>query len=167
MSTQVRVGIFTILAIVGFFVTYYFITNLAMRNSGYQIAVHFKDVGGLQQGSTVLLSGVAIGEVDDVNLFPDQTAEAICTIEPGNAIDRDSLFVVATTFTGQTTLSIEPPRVRVAARILPEHPLPEDEQPWGTLPPTLQDLISAGRSSTASCRHSWTSSARSPATPIA
>jgi ABC-type transporter Mla subunit MlaD len=145
MNTQVRVGIFTVLAIVGIFVTYYFITNFSLRHTGYDIGIHFHDVGGLQEGSSVMLSGVQVGEVTTVELLPDQTVEVICTINPGNAVERDSLFMVSITFTGETTLNITPPHVRIADRILPQYPLPEDEQPWGRLPPTLTDLVTAGQ----------------------
>src|SRR5580658_4553420 len=117
MNTQVRVGIFTVLAIVGIFVTYYFITNFSLRHTGYDIGIHFHDVGGLQEGSSVMLSGVQVGEVTTVELLPDQTVEVICTINPGNAVERDSLFMVSITFTGETTLNITPPHVRIADRI--------------------------------------------------
>lgn len=145
MSTQARVGIFTLLALAGVFAAYYFITNYALSHNGYQIGIRFHDVGGLQDGSTVLLSGVAVGEVTGVDLLPDQTVEVTCTINKGVVIYRDSLFVVAITITGATTLTIEPPLTRQAALILPAQVLPVDEQPWGTLPPTLTDLISAGQ----------------------
>lgn len=145
MSTKARVGIFTLLALAGVFAVYYFITNFALTHNGYEIGVRFHNVGGLQEGSTVLLSGVTVGEVTSIDLLPDQTVEVTCTINNGVAIYRDSLFVVAITITGATTLTIEPPMVRQAALILPQQPLPLDQQPWGTLPPTLADLISAGQ----------------------
>lgn len=145
MTTNVRVGIFTVLALIGIFAAYYFITNFALRHGGFQLGVHFHDVGGLQEGSSVLLSGVEVGEVTTVALLPDQTVDVICTINPGNKIYRDSTFVVAITITGATTLTIEPPIRKEVAMILPDHLLPIDEQPWGTLPPTLTDLVSAGQ----------------------
>jgi ABC-type transporter Mla subunit MlaD len=145
MSTQARVGIFTLLTLIGVFATYYFITNFALRHSGYQIGVHFHDVGGLQEGSSVLLSGVQIGEVTAVQLLPDETVEVICTINPGNVIYRDSVFTVAITITGATTLTIKPPVVHQVAMVLPQKPLPIERQPWGGLPPSLTDLVSAGQ----------------------
>jgi ABC-type transporter Mla subunit MlaD len=145
MSTQAKVGIFTLLTLIGVFATYYFITNFALRHSGYQIGVHFHDVGGLQEGSSVLLSGVQIGEVTAVQLLPDETVEVICTINPGNVIYRDSVFTVAITITGATTLTIKPPAVHEVAMVLPEKPLPIEQQPWGGLPPSLTDLVSAGQ----------------------
>lgn len=145
MTTQARVGIFTLLALGGIFFAYYFVTNFALRHSGYDLGVHFHNVGGLQEGSSVLISGVQVGEVTSVQLLPDQTVDVISTINPGNHVYRNSTFVVAITITGATTLTIEPPPVKLDAMILPEHPLPVAQQPWGTLPPTLTDLVSAGQ----------------------
>jgi ABC-type transporter Mla subunit MlaD len=145
MTTQARVGIFTLLALGGIFFAYYFVTNFALRHAGYDLGVHFHNVGGLQEGSSVLISGVQVGEVTSVTLLPDQTVDVISTINPGNHVYRDSAFVVAITITGATTLTIEPPARKLDAMVLPEHPLPIAEQPWGTLPPTLTDLVSAGQ----------------------
>ena len=145
MSTQARVGIFAILTVIGIFAAYYFITNFALRHSGYQIGIRFHDVGGLQEGSSVLVSGVQVGDVTTVELLPDQTVEVVCTINQGVAVYKDSIFVVAVTITGSTTLTIEPPLRKEVAMELPQQPLPLDQQPWGTLPPTLTDLISAGQ----------------------
>jgi len=124
MTTQARVGIFTLLALGGIFFAYYFVTNFALRHSGYDLGVHFHNVGGLQEGSSVLISGVQVGEVTSVRLLPDQTVDVICTINPGNQVYRNSVFVVAITITGATTLTIQPPVHKDVAMILPEHPLP-------------------------------------------
>jgi phospholipid/cholesterol/gamma-HCH transport system substrate-binding protein len=145
VSTRARVGIFALLALIGAFAAYYFITNLGLRSSGYQIGIRFRDVGGLQEGSTVLLSGVEVGEVTSVALLPDESVEVICTIRRGNHLYRHSGYSVATTLTGSTTLAVTLPRHRDADDVLPERVLPEDEQPWGTLPPTIADLVSAGQ----------------------
>jgi phospholipid/cholesterol/gamma-HCH transport system substrate-binding protein len=145
MTTQVRVGIFTLLALLGVFLAYYFITNFALEHNGYRIGVRFHDVGGLQEGSTVLLSGVEIGEVESVALLPDENVEVICTIQPGNVIYRHSTFSVAVTLTGSTTLAIQLPKHRYREDILPQYVLPEEDQPWGTLPPTIADLVSEGQ----------------------
>lgn len=146
MTTQARVGVFTLLALAGIFAVYYFVSSFALRHSGYQIGVRFHDVGGLQEGSSVLLSGVQVGEVTAVRLLPDQTVDVDCTINAGNTIYRDSVFMVAITFTGQTTLTITPPAVKLVAMAMPlNHELPENQQPWGGLPPTLTDLVSAGQ----------------------
>ncbi|HXW76865.1 MAG TPA: hypothetical protein VEJ20_05580, partial [Candidatus Eremiobacteraceae bacterium] len=97
------------------------------------------------EGSTVLLSGVVIGEVTSVSLLPDDNVEVICTIAAGNPIYRHSVFAATSTLTGSTTLAITLPPHRSRGDILPQTVLPEDQQPWGTLPPTIADLVSSGQ----------------------
>jgi ABC-type transporter Mla subunit MlaD len=137
----VRVGIFAILALLGIGVVYYFVTNVMLRRSGYEVYVHFRDVGGLQEGNTVQVAGVNAGLVTKVELLPDQTVDVICTIQPGITIYRQSQFVVTTTITGQGTLSIIPPSQLAFATPLAAGPQPESQQPWGRVPPTLQELM--------------------------
>ena len=148
MSTAFRVGVFAIAAVVGIFVVWYVLNNYALRRNGYQIAIHFRNVVGLQPGSSVQLAGVDIGVVDDIKLQPDQTASVYCSIQSGYTIYRGSVFTVTQTLTGaQSTLTILPPGPGelAAAAPLPKHPLPEAEQPEGTVPLTIADLVSEGQ----------------------
>jgi phospholipid/cholesterol/gamma-HCH transport system substrate-binding protein len=138
---QVRVGIFTVLALLGAFVVVAVISNLGLKTHGYQIAVHFVDVGGLQEGATVLLSGVPVGEVTKIDLLPDQTVDVISTIDKDKVILKGSTFTVATSLTGQATLVIKPPRDYALAEPMQRGVPPEFEQPWGVLPASIADLI--------------------------
>lgn len=146
MSQQFKVGVFALLTVFGIFAVYYVLSNLGLRSRGYQIAVHFKNVAGLQEGSSVELSGVEVGIVDSVTLFPDQTAQVVATIRPGVVIYRGSRFAVATSLTGQTTLTITGP-TDLAGAVPMEHGIPpEDRQPVGRIPATLADLAEQGAS---------------------
>ncbi|HXM18989.1 MAG TPA: MlaD family protein [Candidatus Tumulicola sp.] len=138
---QIRVGIFTVLALLGAFVVIVVVSNLGLKARGYQIAVHFVDVGGLQEGATVLLSGVTVGEVTKIVLLPDQTVDVIATIDKNKVILKGSQFLIATSLTGQATLLIRPPRDYVAAEPMAHGVPPEFEQPWGALPATIADLV--------------------------
>jgi phospholipid/cholesterol/gamma-HCH transport system substrate-binding protein len=113
-----------------------------LKARGYQIGVHFADVGGLQEGATVLLSGVPAGEVTKIQLFPDQTVDVIATIDKDKVILKGSTFVVATSLTGQATLVIKPPRDYQTAEVMVHGVPPEFEQPWGVLPASIADLVS-------------------------
>jgi phospholipid/cholesterol/gamma-HCH transport system substrate-binding protein len=146
MSQQVKVGVFALATIAGIFATYYLLTNFSLKHSGYTIAVHFRDVGGLQPGSSVQLSGVIVGTVSEVRLLPDQTVDVICTIVPETLVYRDSRFLVATTLTGQATLVITPPHPILSTSV-PLQPgiLPEEQQPVGVLPPSITDLAAQGQ----------------------
>ena len=91
------------------------------------------------------LAGVDIGTVDKIRLLPDQTASVICSINGDNTVYRGSTFTVATTLTGQSTLTIFPPADLSSAVPLPRRVLPEGEQPEGVVPPTIADLVSEGQ----------------------
>ncbi len=146
MSQQAKVGLFALLTVIGIFVAYYVLSNYRLSHGGYTIAVHFRDVGGLQPGSSVQLSGVIVGTVSEVKLLPDQTVDVICTIQPGATIYRGSSFLVTTTLTGQATLVVTPPRPLGNAVALTRGILPEEQQPQGTLPPSITDLATQGQS---------------------
>ena len=61
-AQQVRVGIFTLLALASAAIVVIYVSDIGLRARGYPIAIHFKDVGGLQEGASVLVSGVAVGD---------------------------------------------------------------------------------------------------------
>lgn len=143
MSTQVKVGLFTLFALAGVFAVYYVLENF--QHSGYQIGVHFENTAGLQVGSAVQLAGVDVGVVTDIRLLPDQTAAVICNINEHNTIYRESRFIITTTLTGQSSVQIYPPKILADATPLPRQILPEQQMPVGYLPPTLADLAAAGQ----------------------
>ena len=143
MSTQVKVGLFTLFALAGIVAVYYMLSNF--QHTGYQMAVHFQNTNGLQVGSAVQLAGVDVGAVTDIQLLPDQTAAVICNINEKNTIYRESTFIITTTLTGQSSVQIYPPKNLADATPLPHRILPEEQMPNGTLPPSLADLAAAGQ----------------------
>ncbi len=144
MSTAFKVGVFALATVIAVFIVWAVLGNYSLRHNSYQIGIHFTNVAGLQVGSSVQLAGVDIGIVDDIKLLSDQTALVICTVNGDNVIYRESVFTVATTLTGSSTLTIFPPTNLASAHPLPRHILPESEQPVGTVPPTIADLVSEG-----------------------
>ncbi len=146
MSTAFRVGVFAVFTVLGIFVIWYVLSNFSYRTGSYQMAVHFRNVVGLQPGSSVQLAGVDIGIIDDIKLLPDQTAEVICSIHKENTLYRGSIFTVTQTLTGaQSTLTIIPPTDLATAVPLPKRILPQMQQPEGTVPTTIADLVNQGQ----------------------
>lgn len=146
MSTQFRVGIFAVVTVIALFVAWYVLSNFSLHRNAYQTAFHFRNVSGLQEGATVQLSGVVIGEVDRIQLLDDQTVEVFCTVAGDKTLYRGSTILVTTSLTGQSTLAIIPPANLAAAQPLPKGVLPLDQQPQGTLPPSITDLAAEGQS---------------------
>ena len=132
MSTAFKVGVFVVFGVIAVFVVWAVLGNFSLHRNSYQTAIHFKNVVGLQAGSSVQIAGVDIGVVDSVKLNPDQTATVICSIDGDKTLYRGSIFTVAPTLTGaQSTLTIIPPPDLATAVPLPKRALPEGQQPEG------------------------------------
>lgn len=141
-AQQIRVGIFTLLALAATAVVIIYISDIGLRARGYPIAIHFRDVGSLQEGASVMVSGVIVGDVQKIRLLPDQTVLAVAVINKGTKVYRESRFIVSSTLTGQSTLAIKaPPDVATATPLEPGVPDDPNKAPWGVLPPTIGDLV--------------------------
>lgn len=147
MSRQAIVGAFTIGALVALFAIFYVLANLGTQGR-YRVGVHFKSAQGLHKGALVYESGVNVGIVDATILQPDDfTVEVILAINNNVDIARDARFIVSNPITGDVTLEIVPPRNEngVSLAILPREILPIDQQPQGTNPPSITDLLEQGQ----------------------
>jgi len=136
---QMRVGVFAMLALAALIAVYLVLSHFVMRHNSYTIAVHFRNLAGLQEGSNVQLAGVTVGTVNELRLLPDQTVTAVCSIEPKTKIFRQSQFLVTSTLTGAATLSVTPPRDLSTATLIASGVPPEGQQPWGGVPPSFND----------------------------
>jgi ABC-type transporter Mla subunit MlaD len=158
MNRQAIVGLFTILGLLGLFVIFFVLTNI--NTSGrYKIGVHFKSASGIHQGALVYESGVNVGVVDSLQLEPaDFTVDIILAINNNVDIPRDARFIIQAPLTGDATLEIVPkapvPRPAGlaaptpppgAVAVLPREVLPLEQQPQGTNPATLTDLLEQGQ----------------------
>ena len=147
VSRQAIVGAFTIAALVGLFAIFYVLADIGTQGR-YKVGVHFKSAAGLHKGALVYESGVNVGIVDSTILQPvDFTVEVILAINNNVDIPRDARFIVANPITGDVTLEIVPPRNEhgISYAILPREVLPLDQQPQGTNPPTITDLLEQGQ----------------------
>jgi ABC-type transporter Mla subunit MlaD len=149
MNRQTIVGIFTIIALAGLFGIFLVLANVGTQGR-YKVGVHFKSAAGLHRGALVYESGVIVGTVDKTILLPeDFTVEVVLAINNSVDIPRDAKFVVAAPLTGDVSIEIVPPRgantVTGATAILPHALLPLDQQPQGTNPPTITDLLEQGQ----------------------
>ncbi len=146
MSKQAQVGLFTILGILAVFAVFYVVSDLGTRSRGYKIGVHFRSAGGLRNAANVSLSGVPIGAVDDIRLLPDYSTEVILAIRSGYDIPVGSRFLIQAPITGEPTVLIEPPRnVSQNVATYPRQVLPIEQQPAGTNPTSISDLLEQGQ----------------------
>jgi ABC-type transporter Mla subunit MlaD len=158
MNRQAIVGLFTLLGLIALFAVFLFAANVG-TGGRYQTAVHFKSAAGLHKGALVYESGVIVGVVDQTHLLPeDFTVDVIMGINNSVDVPRNSKFIIAAPLTGDATVEIIPPQppprpsglVGPTPRpaeiaLLPREVLPIDQQPQGTNPATLSDLLEQGQ----------------------
>jgi len=160
MSRNVIVGAFVLLGIAALFAIVLVLQNVGPQGR-YKIGVQFKSAAGIHRGALVYESGVNVGAVDDVQLQADDfTVEVILAINNSIDIPRDAQFIIQAPLTGDATLEIVPKPQDIGASgsdvvtaqpqstavaLLPREILPRTEQPHGTNPATLSDLLEEGQ----------------------
>jgi ABC-type transporter Mla subunit MlaD len=161
MNKQAIVGIFTVVALLGLFGFFLVLANVG-PSGRYKIGVHFKSAAGLHKGALVYESGVVVGVIDQTNLIPeDFTVEVVLAINNNVDVPRNARFIIQAPLTGDADLEIVPvvpPAQRAgmaaptsapaAVAVLPREVLPLDQQPQGTNPATIQDLLDQGQGET-------------------
>jgi ABC-type transporter Mla subunit MlaD len=157
MNRQALVGLFTIFGLIGLFAIFIVLANVG-PSGRYKIGVHFKSAAGLHKGALVYLSGVVVGVVDQTTIVPDDfSVEVIVAINNTVDVPRSAKFLIQAPLTGDSTLEIVPvaPQTRAgfapasnapaSVAVLPREVLPLDQQPEGTNPATIQDLLDQGQ----------------------
>ena len=146
MSRQAIVGIFTLAGLVGLFIVYFILADVWTRTSGFRIGVHFNSAAGLTRGSAVYESGIQIGTVDEIRMLDDFTVSVIVSVKNNVDIPRSSRFVIEAPLTGSSTLRIIPPKApKSTLALLPREVLPVDQQPVGSTPVSVADLLQSGQ----------------------
>ena len=146
MNKQAVVGVFTLLGIAVLFGIFYVLSDFGTRARGYKVGVHFESAAGLRPGALVYLSGVPVGTVDQTQLQPDYTVDVILAVNKPLIFPKSSKFIISAPLTGDPTLLIVPPRKPDASlALLPKSVLPLSDQPQGTNPTSLEDLLEQGQ----------------------
>ncbi|HEY5349135.1 MAG TPA: MlaD family protein, partial [Candidatus Lustribacter sp.] len=158
MNRQAIVGLFTLLGLAALFAVFLVLANVG-TGGRYLTAVHFKSAAGLHRGALVYESGVIVGVVEQTRLLPeDFTVDIIMAINNSVDVPRNSRFLIAAPLTGDATVEIVPPApkprpaglvgptpVPQTAALLPRQVLPIEQQPQGTNPATIGDLLEQGQ----------------------
>ena len=99
-----------VLIVAGLFL-YFFITTAQIQTvQGYSVSARFGNIGGLQAGSDVRISGIAVGSVLDRSIDPE-TYEAVVSlsIRPDVKIPEDSVVGIGSGgFIGGGHVTIQP-----------------------------------------------------------
>lgn len=95
-----------VLAFAGLFVWIY---NLRFREAGYTFSALFEDAGGLTRGGTVLLRGVRVGQISEIEPGIDTVRVRVGVDRASTVIPRDAEFLATQIgLIGETVLEIVP-----------------------------------------------------------
>jgi phospholipid/cholesterol/gamma-HCH transport system substrate-binding protein len=112
ISHKVRLGIFVSLGIAVFIAAIYFIgEKQQLFRSTFRISGVFKDVGGLQAGNNVRLSGINVGTIDNVSIISDTSVNVVMVIDESTRrfIKKDAIASIGSEgLMGNKALIISP-----------------------------------------------------------
>ncbi len=112
VSHKVRLGIFISLGILIFILAIYFIgEKQQLFRSTFRISGVFKDVGGLQAGNNVRLSGINVGTIDNVSIISDTSVNVVMVIDESTRrfIKKDAIASIGSEgLMGNKALIISP-----------------------------------------------------------
>ena len=82
ISSKIRLGIFISLGLAVFVVAIYFIgERQQLFRSTFRLSGVFRDVGGLQAGNNVRLSGINVGTIDNVSIISDTSVRVVILVD--------------------------------------------------------------------------------------
>ncbi len=110
---ELAVGFFVVIGIIALTVLALKVSNLSTFSGGqgYEIKAKFENIGGLKVRAPVMVAGVRIGEVKDIQLDTD-VFEAVVTLlinEKFNQLPKDSSASIFTSgILGEQYVALEP-----------------------------------------------------------
>lgn len=154
MSRPARLGLIALFCIIFMSLGAYVGIKIVRGTGGYQMGVHFRTAAGIAPGAQVYFSGVNIGSVSKVQILPDTTVDIILNIFRATDIPKNAAFSVQSSVTGSPSITIVIPHQRAAANqvpapvpqsdLLPKRIVPIAEQPVGSAPLTIEEVMAQG-----------------------
>jgi phospholipid/cholesterol/gamma-HCH transport system substrate-binding protein len=107
-STEIRVGIAVVLAVIILVLGVMWIEKVSLSNRFVTYIVYFGDVGGLDPGDPVMVSGVDAGEVGAVILEPGRVRTELLIAEGVSLFDDCSVQILTVGLMGEKYIGIYP-----------------------------------------------------------
>jgi phospholipid/cholesterol/gamma-HCH transport system substrate-binding protein len=76
-NNEFKVGLFVVLCLLGLGYLIVSSNKSNMKKGGYNIHVTFNDIAGLEEKAPVMLNGLEVGKVDDIDILYDEAGTAI------------------------------------------------------------------------------------------
>lgn len=96
MSKEIKVGIVVFIGFIVFGVIYWFLDEISIKSSTYELYASFDSIEKIDKGAQVRLSGFKVGSVTDIELTDDLKAQVTLKVDNNIEIPSDS-YCVATT----------------------------------------------------------------------
>jgi len=106
-KTYFKVGIFSVIILILFVLSYAWLTNRLSGRANYEISILFADIGGLEIGDKVIFRGMEAGRIKSVKVMPEGIL-ITARILPEVALNQDARFYVSdSSLMGGKTLVLE------------------------------------------------------------
>ncbi|MCX5705513.1 MAG: MlaD family protein [Candidatus Omnitrophica bacterium] len=76
-NNEFKVGLFVVLCLLGLGYLIFSSNKSNIKKGGYNIYVVFNDIAGLEEKAPVMLNGLEVGKVDDIDILYDEAGTAI------------------------------------------------------------------------------------------
>ena len=73
ISKEAKIGVITLITLVGFFILFNFLKGKNVFTSGRIFKVKYENVNGLAPSKPVTINGLRVGRVEEINIVDDQT----------------------------------------------------------------------------------------------
>ncbi len=139
MNSTAKVGIMTLIAASLLAYMVFIIGDFSLSEQGYSFVISFYSVNGLSKGSTVSMSGVKIGKVNNIEIRDDQVYVYVYIREKKLHIRRKSTFTISTAgLMGEKFVEIMPTRDYSSPYVS------DNEVVAGTDPTRMDELFEQG-----------------------
>lgn len=139
MNSAVKVGIMTLIASSLLIYMVFVIGDFSFSERGYGFMISFYSVNGLSKGSTVSMSGVKIGKVNNIEIRDDQVYVHVYVQDKQMHIRRKSTFTISTAgLMGEKFVEIMPTRDYASPYVA------DNEVVAGTDPTRMDELFEQG-----------------------
>jgi phospholipid/cholesterol/gamma-HCH transport system substrate-binding protein len=139
MNSTAKVGIMTLIAASLLAYMVFIIGDFSFSEQGYGFVISFYSVNGLSKGSTVSMSGVKIGKVNNIEIRDDQVYVYVYIRDKKLHIRRKSTFTISTAgLMGEKFVEIMPTRDYSSPYVS------DNEVVAGTDPTRMDELFEQG-----------------------
>lgn len=107
-SKEARIGLLVAVAILIFFAGFYFLKGANLFSGENEYYVYYSDVQGLQPSSSVLIKGLSVGHVSEINLTEDGKVKVTIAVSNNTNVPEGTVAnLMATDLLGTKAISLE------------------------------------------------------------